>query len=154
MQTYRGSSRNDWNISIVVAKFNSYITDSLLKGALDALLDAGVPEKGISVYHVPGAFEIPVACQRILATGKPDGVIALGAVIRGETPHFDFVAGECSKGLMNVSLQSGKPVANGVLTTDNVDQALNRAGIKYGNKGEEAALSLLSLLKVFDESGI
>lgn len=155
MKTFRGvSNNNPGKIAVVVAQFNSYITDALLKGAKEALLGGGVKEEDIEVYFVPGAFEIPLACKRIFTAKEVGGIVALGAVIRGETPHFDFVAGECSKGLMNVSLEFAKPIANGVLTTDTVEQALNRAGIKYGNKGAEAAGSLLSLLALFSESGV
>ncbi|MDH4261670.1 MAG: 6,7-dimethyl-8-ribityllumazine synthase [Spirochaetia bacterium] len=143
-----------YNIAIVVSAFNSMITDSLLNGAIGVLSSHGIEAPNCEVYKVPGAFEIPVTCKRIFSGKNIDGIIALGAVIRGETPHFDFVAGECASGVQKVSLEFGKPVSFGVLTTDNVDQALNRAGLKYGNKGADVAGALLQLLYMYDEASI
>jgi 6,7-dimethyl-8-ribityllumazine synthase len=143
-----------YNIAIVAANFNGMITDALVKGALDVLTRHGIGSPNVEIYRVPGAFEIPITCKRIFAGKNIDGIIALGAVIRGETPHFDFVAGECASGVSKVSLEFGKPVSFGVLTTENIDQALNRAGLKYGNKGCDAANALLQLLHMYDEASI
>ena len=136
-------------VSIVVSRFNSFITERLLEGALDALRRHGVEEKGITVIRVPGSFEIPLGVQRA-AGQKVDAVIALGALIRGGTPHFDYLSAEVTKGVAQVMLETGVPVAFGVLTTDTVEQAVERAGTKAGNKGAEAAqtaLEMVSLLR-------
>jgi len=136
-------------VSIVVSRFNSFITDRLLEGALDALRRHGVEEKGITVVRVPGSFEIPLGVRRA-AGQKVDAVIALGALIRGGTPHFDYLSAEVTKGVAHVMLETGIPVAFGVLTTDTVEQAIERAGTKAGNKGAEAAqtaLEMVSLLR-------
>lgn len=138
----------DANYAIVVGRFNSFITESLLNGALDALQRHGVEADKISVIKVPGAFEMPIAAQRLAKLDKYDALIALGAVIRGGTPHFDYVAGECTKGLAQVSLQYNIPVAFGVLTVDSIEQAIERAGTKAGNKGAEAALSAIEMVSV------
>lgn len=134
--------------AIVVARFNSFIVDKLLEGALDVLRRHGVKDADITVVKAPGAFELPVLTRNVLATGAYDAVIALGAVIRGGTPHFDYVAGECVKGLSIVSLDSRIPVAFGVLTVDTIEQAIERAGTKAGNKGAEAALSAIEMVSV------
>jgi 6,7-dimethyl-8-ribityllumazine synthase len=134
--------------AIVVGRFNSFITESLLKGALDTLKRHGVSDENITVVWVPGAYEIPLATQRLAISQKYAAIIALGAVIRGGTPHFDYVAGECTKGLATVSLQCNLPVAFGVLTVDTIEQAIERAGTKAGNKGMEAALSALEMLSL------
>ncbi|MDH4200088.1 MAG: 6,7-dimethyl-8-ribityllumazine synthase [Spirochaetia bacterium] len=143
-----------YNIAIVVSSFNSLITDSLLKGALDTLTQRGIANEHIEVYRVPGAFEIPLTCKRIFSSKNIDGIITLGAIIRGETPHFEFVAGECASGIQRISLEFNKPVSFGVLTTENVEQALNRAGIKFGNKGCDAANALIQQLQVYEEAFI
>ncbi|KFZ36063.1 6,7-dimethyl-8-ribityllumazine synthase [Shewanella mangrovi] len=136
-------------VAIVVSRFNSFIVDSLLEGALDTLKRFGqVSEDNITVVRVPGAYELPLTARRVAASGKFDGIIALGAVIRGGTPHFDFVAGECNKGLAQVALEFDTPVSFGVLTTDTIEQAIDRAGVKVGNKGGEAALGLLEMVNV------
>lgn len=140
---------NGKKVAIVAARFNSFIVDSLLEGALDALKRHGnINEADITLVKVPGAYEIPVAVQKIAASGKIDAIIALGAVIRGSTPHFDFVAGECNSGLAKVSLQYNIPVAFGVITTDTIEQAIERAGTKAGNKGSEAAMTALEMIDV------
>ncbi|GLP96880.1 6,7-dimethyl-8-ribityllumazine synthase [Paraferrimonas sedimenticola] len=137
------------NIAIVVSRFNSFIVESLLEGAKDTLVRFGeIDESQITVVRVPGAFELPLAARRVAATGKFDAIIALGAVIRGGTPHFDFVAGECNKGLAQVMLEFDTPVSFGVLTTDTIEQAVERAGTKAGNKGGEAALGALEMINV------
>lgn len=138
--------------AIVVSRFNSFIVESLLEGAIDALKRHGnVADDDITVIRVPGAYELPVAAKRIAAKGEFDAIIAIGAVIRGGTPHFDFVAGECNKGLAQVSMEFTVPVAFGVITTDSIEQAIERAGTKAGNKGAEAALSALEMVNVLDQ---
>jgi 6,7-dimethyl-8-ribityllumazine synthase len=135
--------------AIVVSRFNHFIVDSLLDGALDALDRHGeVSDDDITVVYVPGAYELPVAAKKMAKSGKFDAIIAIGAVIRGGTPHFDFVAGECNKGLASVSLEFDIPLAFGVITTDSIEQAIARAGTKAGNKGGEAALSALEMVNV------
>ena len=134
--------------AIVVARFNSFIVDKLQEGALDVLRRHGVKDADITIVKAPGAFELPVLTRLVLDTGSYDAVIALGAVIRGGTPHFEYVAGECVKGLSVVSLESKIPVAFGVLTVDSIEQAIERAGTKAGNKGAEAALSAMEMVSV------
>jgi 6,7-dimethyl-8-ribityllumazine synthase len=136
---------------IIISRFNSFITESLLKGALDVLQRHGVEETQISVLRVPGAFELPLIAQRAAASQKYNAIIALGAVIRGGTPHFDYVANECTKGLAQVSLQYSIPIGFGVLTVDNIEQAIERAGTKAGNKGADAALSVIEMLNLFNK---
>jgi 6,7-dimethyl-8-ribityllumazine synthase len=134
-------------VTIVVSRFNSFITDRLLEGALDALRRHGVEEQGITVVRVPGSFEIPLGVRRA-AGQKVDAVIALGALIRGGTPHFDYLSAEVTKGVAQVMLETGIPVSFGVLTTDTVEQAIERAGTKAGNKGAEAAQSALEMVSL------
>lgn len=136
----------DLSIAIVAGRFNRFITDELVAGARDALERHGVAESRQVLVWVPGAFELPLAAGRLAATGRYDAVIALGAVIRGGTPHFDFVAGECASGLMRVALDHGLPVTFGVLTTDTVEQALERAGTGEGNKGFDAAVTAIEMV--------
>jgi 6,7-dimethyl-8-ribityllumazine synthase len=136
------------NYAIVVARFNSFIVDSLLSGAIDALTRHGVSDKNITVIKVPGAFELPLVAKRAATSGKYDAIIALGAVIRGSTPHFDYVAGECAKGIGQVGMAHDLPVVFGVLTTDTIEQAIERAGTKAGNKGADAAMSALELVSL------
>jgi 6,7-dimethyl-8-ribityllumazine synthase len=132
-------------IGLVVGRFNEFITGKLLSGALDALKRHGVEESDVDVAWVPGAFELPVIAQKMVSLKKYDAVICLGAVIRGSTPHFDYVAAEVSKGVAKVSLDSGVPVVFGVLTTDTIEQAIERAGSKAGNKGWEAAATAIEM---------
>lgn len=135
--------------AIVVARFNSFIVESLLEGAVDTLKRVGdVADGDITVVRIPGAFELPLAVQKVAQSGKYDAVIALGAVIRGGTPHFEYVAGECVKGIAQVSMQYNLPVAFGVLTVESIEQAIERAGTKMGNKGGEAAMSALEMVNV------
>ncbi len=141
-------------IAIVISRFNSFINEQLLAGAVDTLKRTGqVSDDNITVVRVPGAVELPLATKRVAASKKYDAIIALGTVIRGGTPHFDFVANECNKGLAQVSLEFDVPVAFGVLTTDSIDQAIERAGTKMGNKGSEAALGALEMVNVMAELG-
>ena len=135
-------------IALVLSRFNSFITDSLLDGALDILKRHGVADTDITVVKVPGAFELPIAASRLAKSGRFDGIIALGAVIRGGTPHFEYVSGECVKGLAHVSLNQDIPLSFGVLTVDSIEQAIERAGTKAGNKGAEAALSMLEMVSL------
>ena len=134
--------------AVVVGRFNSFIVDSLLTGVIDTLSRHGVNGDDITVVRVPGAYEMPLTAQHLAGSNKYDAIIAIGAVIRGGTPHFDYVAGECSKGLAQVSLQHHIPVAFGVLTVDSIEQAIERAGTKAGNKGVEAALSALEMVSL------
>ena len=133
---------------IAVARFNSFIVDRLLDGALDALRKHGVQDRDITIVKVPGSYELPLIVKKMTESDSYDAVIALGAVIRGGTPHFEYVAGECVKGLSQVSLNSGISVAFGVLTVDTIEQAIPRAGTKAGNKGAEAALTAIEMLSL------
>ena len=138
-------------IALVVGRFNSFVVESLVSGAIDVLQRHGVNDKDITVVRVPGAHEIPVAAKKLAESKNIDGVVALGAVIRGSTPHFDYVAGECSKGLSQISLATGKPVGFGVLTVDTIEQAIERSGTKAGNKGAEAALTVVEMINVLNK---
>ena len=134
--------------AILVGRFNSFVVEHLLDGAIDTLKRHGVSEDNITVVHAPGAWELPVVAKKLAASNGYDAIIALGAVIRGSTPHFDFVAGECAKGLGGVGLDTGLPVINGVLTTDSIEQAIERSGTKAGNKGSEAALTAIEMVNL------
>jgi 6,7-dimethyl-8-ribityllumazine synthase len=134
--------------AIVVSRFNHFITDRLLGGALDALTRHGVDDANITVVWTPGAFELPVVVKRVAESGKHDAVIALGCVIRGGTPHFDYVAGEAAKGIGQIALGTGVPVLFGVLTTDTIEQAIERAGTKAGNKGADAAMAAIEMVNL------
>ncbi|NNG13528.1 MAG: 6,7-dimethyl-8-ribityllumazine synthase [Gammaproteobacteria bacterium] len=136
---------------ILASRFNDFIVNALVNGATHALKQHGASEKDMEIVWVPGAHEIPLAAQKMAASGRYDAIVALGAVIRGATPHFDFVAGECSKGLGSVGMQYGLPVAFGVLTVDSIEQAIERAGTKAGNKGGEAALSAIEMVNLLRE---
>jgi 6,7-dimethyl-8-ribityllumazine synthase len=136
---------------IVVARFNEFISNKLLGGALDALSRHGVTEQEITIAWTPGAFEIPIVAQKMAESKKFDAVIALGAVIRGGTPHFDYVANEVSKGVAHVALSTGVPVLFGVLTTDSIEQAIERAGTKAGNKGFDAAVAAIEMVNLMEQ---
>ena len=138
-------------VGIIVGRFNSFIGERLLEGALDALIRHGADDSQITVARVPGAFEIPLTAQKMAQSGKYDALICLGAVIRGSTPHFDYVAAEVTKGIAHVTLGSGVPVAFGVLTTDTIEQAIERAGTKAGNKGFDAAMTIIETVNLFKE---
>ncbi|PKG37261.1 6,7-dimethyl-8-ribityllumazine synthase [Psychromonas sp. Urea-02u-13] len=147
-----GLAAPEAKIAIVISRFNSFINEQLLAGAIDTLKRTGqVQDDNITVVRMPGAVELPLVAKRVAASKKYDAIIALGTVIRGGTPHFEFVANECNKGLAQVSLDFDIPVAFGVLTTDSIDQAIERAGTKMGNKGSEAALSALEMVNVMAE---
>ena len=135
-------------IGVALARFNQAVTDQLLAGTLDALVRHGVADDAIDVATVPGAFELPLCAQRLAATGRYDALVCLGAVVRGETPHFEFVAGEAARGIADVARRHDLPVAFGVLTTDTIEQALARAGGERGNKGYEAAVTALEMVQV------
>lgn len=137
--------------ALVVARFNSFVVESLVAGAIDTLKRHGVKEEAMTILRVPGAWELPLAVQRLLQKEQFDAVIALGAVIRGGTPHFEYVSGECTKGIAQVSLAAGVPVAFGVLTVDSIEQAIERAGTKMGNKGAEAATAALEMVSLFSK---
>ena len=134
--------------ALVVARFNSFVVESLVEGAIDTLVRHGVSKDSITVIRAPGAFELPLVAQKVAERKEYAAIIALGAVIRGGTPHFEYVSGECTKGLAQVSMQFGVPVAFGVLTVDSIEQAIERSGTKAGNKGVEAALSALEMVSL------
>ena len=137
---------------IVLSRFNEFISQKLLSGAMDTLIRHGAKEKDIDTYLVPGSFEIPFAARRIADSNKYDAIICLGAVIRGDTPHFDYISAEVSKGVSSVALSSKKPVIFGVLTVDTIEQAIERAGTKAGNRGKDAALSAIEMVNLFKKS--
>lgn len=141
------------NYTLVVGRWNSFVVEHLLEGALDTLRRHGVGEKQITVVRAPGAFEIPLVCQKVAQRGEVDAIIALGAVIRGGTPHFEYVAGECTKGIAQVSMNHGVPISFGVLTVDSIEQAVERSGTKAGNKGEEAAMSAIEMVSLLGQIG-
>jgi 6,7-dimethyl-8-ribityllumazine synthase len=144
-------SAEGYRFGLVVSRFNDFISSKLVEGALDALKRHGATEEQVLLVKVPGAFEIPLAAKKLAESGKVDAVICLGAVIRGSTPHFDYVAAEVSKGIAVVALETKVPVAFGVLTTDNLEQAIERAGTKSGNKGWDAALAAMEMVNLFKE---
>ncbi|WP_373049375.1 6,7-dimethyl-8-ribityllumazine synthase [Vulgatibacter sp.] len=154
MRSYEGKLvATGMRVAICVARFNAFITERLLEGAVDTLRRHGADEAQIHVYRCSGTFELPPVVKRVAMSGRYDAVIALGAVIRGGTPHFEYVAGECAKGIGQVSMQADCAVAFGVLTTDNVEQAIERAGTKAGNKGAEAALAAIEQVSLFRAIG-
>lgn len=142
---------DDARYGIAVARFNEFIVESLLKGAIDSLRRHGVAAKNIDVMRVPGAYELPLIIQKMAEGNKYDAIIALGAVIRGSTPHFDYVAGESAKGLSSVGMQHSIPVVNGIITTDTIEQAIERAGTKAGNKGSEAGLVAIEMVSLLSK---
>ena len=137
--------------AIVVSRFNSFITDRLLEGALDTLKHHGVDLDDVSVFHTPGSYEIPSTAKRLADTGKFNAIICLGAVIRGETPHFDYIAGESASGIAQVSYATGIPTIFGIITTDTINQAIERAGAKAGNKGSEAATVAIEVINLYKQ---
>jgi 6,7-dimethyl-8-ribityllumazine synthase len=146
-------SAEGFQFALIVSRFNDFISSKLVEGALDALKRHGAKDEQLTLVKVPGAFEIPLTARKIADSGKYDAVICLGAVIRGSTPHFDYVAAEVSKGIAVVALESKIPVAFGVLTTDNMEQAIERAGSKAGNKGWDAAMAAMEMANLFKEMG-
>lgn len=153
--TYSGNfDAKGLRIGIVAGRFNDFVVDNLIAGAIDCLVRHGASEQDIELARVPGAVEIPLAVQRMGRSGKYDAIIALGAVIRGGTPHFEYVAGECAKGLGQLALQLDLPVSFGVLTVDTIEQAIERAGTKAGNKGAEAAMGVIEMVNVLRQIGV
>ncbi len=152
MKTLEGKlTAKNMKIAIVVARFNEFIASKLLSGCIDCLIRHEAADEDLTVAWVPGAFEIPMAAKKLAESGKYDAVICLGAVIRGATPHFDYVCAEASKGIAQVSMQTGVPVAFGVLTTENIQQAVERAGTKAGNKGVDCAMTAMEMVNLFKE---
>jgi 6,7-dimethyl-8-ribityllumazine synthase len=152
MKTVEGNLvATEGTFAIIVGRWNSFVVESLLEGALDCLKRHGCSEDKITIIRAPGAFEIPLVTKKVAASGKYDAIITLGAVIRGGTPHFEYVSGECVKGMAQVSLDSEVPVAFGVLTVDTIEQAIERSGCKAGNKGEEAALSAIEMVNLLNQ---
>ena len=152
MKTLEGKlTAKNMKIAIVVARFNEFITSNLLSGCVDCLIRHEAADEDLTVAWVPGAFEITMAAKKLAESGKYDAVICLGAVIRGATPHFDYVCAEASKGIAQVSMQTGVPVAFGVLTTENIQQAVERAGTKAGNKGVDCAMTAMEMVNLFKE---
>ena len=141
--------KGDEKVLVINGRFNHIITDRLVEGAKDAFLRHGGNEENLDLVLVPGAFEIPFALEKALASGKYDAVCCVGAVIRGATPHFDYISAEATKGIATVALKYGKPVANGVLTTDTIEQSIERAGSKVGNKGAEAMVTIIEMLDLY-----
>ena len=153
MKTLEGKlTAKNMKIAIVVARFNEFITSKLLSGCIDCLIRHEAADEDLTVAWVPGAFEIPMAAKKLAESGKYDAVICLGAVIRGATPHFDYVCAEASKGIAQVSMQTGVPVAFGVLTTENIQQAVERAGTKAGNKGVDCAMTAMEMVNLLNQN--
>ncbi|MEO6334970.1 MAG: 6,7-dimethyl-8-ribityllumazine synthase [Pyrinomonadaceae bacterium] len=140
-----------FRFAIVVSRWNDFLTSKLLEGALDALESTGAEEGGVEVFKVPGSFELPLTALKAAQSGDFDAVIAIGVVIRGETPHFDYVAGQAASGIAQAAMQTGVPVVFGVVTTETVEQAINRSGVKAGNKGYEAAMSAVEIVNLYAE---
>lgn len=148
-KTLEGSlSAKGLKIAVVVSRFNDFIGERLLAGAVDTLLRSGARDGDVEVVKVPGSFEMPLVVSRLASTGKHDAIICLGAIIRGSTPHFDYIAAEAAKGIARASLDSGTPVAFGIITADSLEQAIERAGTKSGNKGRDAALTAIEMANV------
>ena len=155
MDTYQGKLlAKDLKIGIVLSRFNQFISERLLEGALDALSKIGADDANITIYKVPGSFEIPVIAKKIAQRKKVDGIIALGALIRGDTPHFDFLSAEVTKGLAQIAMEDGIPISYGVLTVDSIEQGIERAGTKAGNKGYDSAFALVETLNLIKTSGL
>ncbi|HDI82214.1 MAG TPA: 6,7-dimethyl-8-ribityllumazine synthase [candidate division WOR-3 bacterium] len=151
---YKGSlTGKGKRVAVVVSRFNSLVTEKLLEGALDCLIRHGVDEKRIDIVRVPGSFELPFVVKRVAEKGRYDGIVALSAVIRGDTPHFDYVATEVSKGIARLTLDLNIPIGFGVITADTEEQAIARAGMKQGNKGWDAAMSVLEVMNLLDDLG-
>ncbi|MEQ5801422.1 6,7-dimethyl-8-ribityllumazine synthase [Halomonas sp. H10-9-1] len=143
----------DGRYVIVVGRFNHHVVDSLVEGAVDILVRHGVDAENIDIVHVPGAWELPLAVKQVLKVARPEAVIALGAVIRGGTPHFEYVAGGCNAALGNLQLEFETPIANGVLTVNSIEQAIERSGTKAGNKGAEAAMAAMEMVSLMRQLG-
>jgi 6,7-dimethyl-8-ribityllumazine synthase len=155
METYQGKLQaKGLKIGIVVSRFNQFISERLLEGALDALMKLGAEQSDISIYKVPGAFEIPILAKKLAKEEKVEGIVCLGALIRGDTPHFDFLGAEVTKGLAQIAMEGGIPVSYGILTVDTIEQGIERAGTKAGNRGSDAVFSLVETLNLIKEAGL
>jgi len=155
METYQGKLQaKGLKIGIIVSRFNQFISERLLEGALDALDKLGADAKDITVYKVPGSFELPFVAKKLAKEKKADGIVCLGALIRGDTPHFDFLSAEVTKGLAQIAMDEGVPVAFGVLTVDTIEQGIERAGTKTGNKGWDAVFSIVETLNLIKNAGL
>lgn len=155
MDTYQGKLQaKGLKIGIILSRFNQFISERLLEGAMDALYKLGAEDKDISLYKVPGSFEIPVIAKKLALAKKVDGILCLGALIRGDTPHFDFLSSEVTKGLAQISMDDGIPVSFGILTVDTIEQGIERAGTKAGNKGYDSAFSLIETLNLIKDAGL
>jgi 6,7-dimethyl-8-ribityllumazine synthase len=155
MDTYQGKLQaKGLKIGIILSRFNQFISERLLEGAMDALFKLGADDKDISLYKVPGSFEIPMVAKKLALTKKVDGIICLGVLIRGDTPHFEFLSSEVTKGLAQISMDDGIPVSFGVLTVDTIEQGIERAGTKAGNKGYDSAFSLIETLNLLKDADL
>jgi 6,7-dimethyl-8-ribityllumazine synthase len=155
MKIYQGKLQAaGFKIGIVLSRFNQFISERLLEGALDAFQKLGAEDKDIAIYKVPGSFEVPALAKKLAKTGKVDGILCLGTLIRGDTPHFDFLSAEVTKGLAQIALEDGLPVGYGILTVESIEQGIERAGTKAGNKGYDAAFALIEMLNLLRESGL
>lgn len=155
MDIYQGKLQaKGLKIGIILSRFNQFISERLLEGAMDALYKLGAEDKDISLYKVPGSFEIPIVAKKLALAKKVDGIICLGALIRGDTPHFDFLSAEVTKGLAQISIDDGVPVSFGVLTVDTIEQGIERAGTKLGNKGYDSAFSLVETLNLLKDASL
>jgi len=155
MKTYQGKLQaKGLKIGIVLSRFNQFISERLLEGALEALEKLGAEDEDVFLYKVPGSFEIPMVTKKVARAGQVDGILCLGALIRGDTPHFDFLSAEVTKGLAQISMEEGLPVSYGILTVDTIEQGIERAGSKAGNKGYDAAFALVETLNLLKASGL
>ena len=155
METYQGKlNAAGKKIGIILSRFNQFISERLLEGALDALYKLGAEEKNIFIYKVPGSFEVPMLTKKLAKANKVDGIICLGALIRGDTPHFDYLSAEVTKGLAQISMDESIPVSYGILTVDTIEQGIERAGTKSGNKGYDSAFALIETLNLITDAGL
>jgi len=155
MKTYEGKLKAEGlKIGIILSRFNQFISGRLLEGALDALNKLGAAEKDISIYKVPGSFEVPILAKKLAEAKKVDGIVCLGTLIRGDTPHFDYLCAEVTKGLAQISMDEGMPVSYGILTVDTIEQGIERAGTKAGNKGYDSTFSLIETIDLIKKAGL
>lgn len=155
MKTYEGKLKAEGlKIGIILSRFNQFISGRLLEGALDALNKLGAAEKDISIYKVPGSFEVPILAKKLAEAKKVDGIVCLGTLIRGDTPHFDYLCAEVTKGLAQISMDEGIPVSYGILTVDTIEQGIERAGTKAGNKGYDSTFSLIETINLIKKAGL